>query len=444
LALSSDDANADADMAHAEQRAVLERALALLVGDARAISDGRGALLRAIFCHGLARTGGAARQLLDALELERPAHDPPVAALLSLYAARVSFTLTHGAQAALSEGDLAAWRTEATRLLAIVERPEDRRVAEWLARRSAWLRHEEQKDAGAGLRPSLRRVVEAAERAHADGRRVDVVAAVAEARAVPGCYDFEVAGAAERLVVLATATGRDDVIAGTALEAMAAARTIRIAAHRARLLGVVVRAAALVEDSELVEECLAGVAAIASDKTLPSVSNLLLAIKPAILALRKVGADVSAARFLAAFTPHTERRETGPLSAALAQGYLQLGDPSTAELLLERARAAVWQHGTPPIDRFEAGMAFVSALSSWPMAERTSHLLSMCERLSQFTDTFTTSHYYPTHQLLLAERIVDTIADAHTARSQALQGYLDVDEARLRRRVVADWRALTG
>jgi hypothetical protein len=61
-----------------------------------------------------------------------------------------------------------------------------------------------------------------------------------------------------------------------------------------------------------------------------------------------------------------------------------------------------------------------------------------------FTDTFTTGRYFPTHQILLAEHIVDTLVDERTARSDALQGWLDEDEARVRRRVLQDWRGLVG
>jgi len=40
----------------------------------------------------------------------------------------------------------------------------------------------------------------------------------------------------------------------------------------------------------------------------------------------------------------------------------------------------------------------------------------------------------------LAERIVDTLVDNQTVRSDALQGWLDEDEARVRRRILLDWR----
>jgi hypothetical protein len=237
-------------------------------------------------------------------------------------------------------------------------------------------------------------------------------------------------------------SGRDDVIAQSATEARDAAAHVRILAHRARLLGVCVRAAAIVDDRALVEACLDDVSAIAGDKNVPSVRDLLLAIRPALMALRRVGATDAARRFLSAFVPLTTSfgRETGPLSAALAQGFLQLGDHDMANSLLERALERVWLPNTAHIDRFEAGLAVVGTLVHWPADERFRLVERFVERLDMFTDTFTTSRWFPTHQLLLAERIVDTLVDDRTVRSDALQGWLDEDEARVRRRILLDWR----
>jgi len=428
-----------------EQVALVERSLRRLVPEPEVWSDGRGALLKVIFAHGLARVGGGARPILAALEDEIPGHDAPVQVLLRLYAARVGFVLTRGDV----EGGPAhdeAWRAEVRQQLAAVERPEDRRVAEWLIKRSAWLRHEAGPEAPAGLRPSLARLVDGAWRSFDEGARVDVVGAIKDVRLVPGTYDFEVAAGLERLLGLALRTGRDDVIADSARAAREAAASIRILAHRARLLGATLRAAATIGDAEVVEACLDDVSAIAADQHVPSVRDLLAAIRPALQALRRVGASDAAHRLLAAFVPLTTStgRETGPLSAALAEGWLQLGDAEAASAMLERALERVWAHRTPHIDRFEAGVAVVVALAHWPTDERARLVEQFVERLAMFTDTFTTGRYFPTHQILLAEHIVDTLVDERTARSDALQGWLDEDEARVRRRVLQDWRGLVG
>ena len=428
-----------------EQIALVERSLRRLVPDPESWSDGRGALIKVIFAHGLARVGGGARPILAALEDEIPGQEPPVQVLLRLYAARVGFVLTRGDVDGGPAHD-EAWRAEVRQQLAAVERTEDRRVAEWLIKRSAWLRHEAGPEAPAGLRPSLARLIDGAWRSFDDGARVDVVGTIKDVRLVPGTYDFEVAAGLERLLGLALRTGRDDVIAGSARAAREAAASIRILAHRARLLGATLRAAATIGDAEVVEVCLDDVSAIAADQHVPSVRDLLAALRPALQALRRVGASEAAQRLLAAFVPLTTStgRETGPLSAALAEGWLQLGDPEAAAAMLDRALERVWHARTPHIDRFEAGIAVVAALAHWPTDERARLVEQFVERLAMFTDTFTIGRYFPTHQILLAERIVDTLVDERTARSDALQGWLDEDEARLRRRVLQDWRTLVG
>jgi hypothetical protein len=442
LAGIDDDDTAQGGRARAEQLVVVERCLAQLVPDASSMSDSRGALLKAIFGHGLARLGGPARRILATVDDELPAHDAPVQMLLRLYSARVAFVLTRGTDDEQHLGHGEAWKSEVQQVLQSAARPEDRRVAEWLIKRSAWLRADQVVEAPTGLRPSLLRLLKGATDAAATGTRVDVARVIAEVRAVQGCYDFEVVAALDRLLELALLSGRDDVIAQSATEARDAAAHVRILAHRARLLGVCVRAAAIVDDRALVEACLDDVSAIAGDKNVPSVRDLLLAIRPALMALRRVGATDAARRFLSAFVPLTTSfgRETGPLSAALAQGFLQLGDHDMANSLLERALERVWLPNTAHIDRFEAGLAVVGTLVHWPADERFRLVERFVERLDMFTDTFTTSRWFPTHQLLLAERIVDTLVDDRTVRSDALQGWLDEDEARVRRRILLDWR----
>lgn len=434
-------AGAGRGQAKGEQVAMLERSLRTLVPDPEGVSDGRSALLKVIFAHGLARAGGAARPILAALETELPAHDAPVGVLLRLYSARVVFILTRG-----DVIDDEAWRSEVRQVLATVERPEDRRVAEWLIKRSAWLKHEPFAEAPTGLRPSLLRVIDGAGTAFEAGSRVDVPGAIRDARQVPGTYDFEVVAALDRLLTLALRTGRDDGIAESARAAREAASSVRILAHRARLLGATLKAAATIQDAGIVEGCLDDVAAIAADKNVPSVRDLLAAIRPALHALRRVGASDAAHRLLQAFVPltTTHGRETGPLSAAVAEGYLQLGDHEAAAAMLDRALERVWHHSVQHIDRFEAGLAVVTTLSHWPTDERHRLIERFIERLPMFTDTFTTGRYFPTHQVLLAERIVDTLVDDSTVRTDALQGWLDEDEARVRRRILADWRGFVG
>jgi hypothetical protein len=428
----------EAGRSRQEQLVLLERTLHLLVPEPLEVSDGRGALLKAIWATGFAKLGGQAKYIVAAIDVELPLHDEPVQALLRLYQAKASFAASRGA------GDGAqAWRDEVLRTMASVERPEDRRVAEWLMKRSRWLRHQDVVAAPTGLRPSLRAIVGAAVAAGA--ANTDVAGVMGDVRAVKGAYDFEVAAAFDELLQLALRTGKDDVIEAAALEARTVAPTIRILSHRARLLGATVRAAAAINATSVIEDCLDDVAAIANDTSVPSVNDLLSAIRPALSALRKVGASDAARRFLLAFKPLTSTlpKETGPLSAALAEGFLQLGDHESAHAMLELALNRIWSPNTPHIDRYEAAAAVVSAVVHWPADYRYRLVERFVEQLTIFTDTFTTGRYFPTHQLLLAEHLIDTLVDDTTARSDHVQRWLDDDEARVRRRIIADWRGMT-
>ena len=421
---------------HSEQLVVLERGLLRLVPEPLSVGDGTAAVLKTIFASGIARLGGAARPILQAVEAELPAHDGPIQGLLRLYLARIGFSMTR--DVVDNDEARALWKQEAQQVLAL-SRLEDRRAAEWLMKRSSWLRVDVVNDTPPGLRASLARKVADA----VAGEDVDVAAVIRDVRSQPGSYDFELAAAVEGLLQVALRSGRDDVIVAATDEAIRAAGGVRILAYRARVLGACVRAAAVVHADSMISRCLDDVAAIASDAQLPSIRDLLLAIRPALLALRRVGASEAARRFILAFVPltHQVATETGPLAAALAEGAAQLGEHELAEQLLQQALERVWVPSISHIDRYEAGMATLTALAHWPHQARFQHVERFIDRLGAFTDTFTTSRWFPTHQLLIAERIVDCLADDSTVRSDTLQAWLDDDEARVRRRIVTDWRA---
>ncbi len=421
--------------ARGEQLVVVERLLPRVVPRPLDISERREALLKAIFLNGLARLGGEVKDLGRAIEHELPAHDGPVRVLLRLYVSRAAFVLTSDGSDAAYE----AWREEVRRAVAAADRVEDRRVAEWLIKRSLWLRPDPVTEPPLTLRPALEKIVGATAR----GERSDVVDSIRAVMSHTGSYDFEVAAALERLLEVALESGRDDVIEAAADAAWRAAPTLRILAHRARLLGAVVKAAASVGAASVVERALDDVAAIANDKNVPSTRDLLLAVRPALFALRRLGALEAARRFLRAFEPLTLQtgRETGPLAAALAEGFHQLGEHDAAEALLERALSRVTAPETVHVDRYEAGAAVISALAHWPHGARAARCEALFLGLSRFSDTFTTQSWFPTHQLLIAERLVECLVDEVTVRSDRLQAFLDQDEARVRRRILADWRA---
>jgi hypothetical protein len=423
--------------ARPEQLAVVEKIVALRDAEQKQ-TQGRSPLVRAVVATGIARLGGDAASQLALVEHEAAERGGPVALLARLYAAHLPYVI-----GGTTAGSAEAWKNEVARTLQSTERSDERRVAEWLVKKSTWLRVATSVEAPLGLRPALDRLVTAA------SARPDVtdLAEVAEqVTRVGGCYDYEIAGALERLIELGLRSGRDDVVLRTARVAHDASASVRILAHRARLLGVVVRAAATTGDTALVERCLDDVAAIAANREVPQTRDLLLAVRPALFALRRLGELTAARRFLDAFvslTTQTVSRETGPLAAALAEGYRALGEDELAEQMVETATAGVLSPSTPHVDRYEAGAALVGALRHWPHAERAERCVELFRALAVFRDTFTTSVWFAAHQLLMAEHLVDALVDEDTARGDRLQRWLDADEARIRRRILADWRAAT-
>jgi hypothetical protein len=430
---TNDDADDDdGPGGHQERRALLQRWLALLAGRRRT------ALIRAIVACGLGRLG---LDVQDAFaEARRDAvTEPggPVPVLVDLYASRLQFAVD-GATAGAAE----AWRGELERILGGTARPEDRRIAEWLVKRSAWLRAQERSEPPLGLRPALDRVVTAAvQRPDV----ADLAAAIVDVLQVRGCYDFEITASLEKLLGLALQNGRDDVIEQCARAASSAVAGVRIPSHRIRLLGAVVRAAATAGAADLVDDGLDAIAAIAAARDVPSTRDLVAGLRPAMLALRRLGELGAARRCLDAFLPWTRQsagRETAPLAAALAEGYRELGDEDAAAAMFDVAVAAVVAPGTGHVDRYEAGVAVCTALRLWPFAERSEHCAALLSNLEVFGDTFTTGSWFRAHQVLVAERLVDCIVDTATARSSRLQAWLDADEARIRSRILADSRAV--
>lgn len=418
--------------ARGEQLAVLERLLPMVVASPLEVSQAREALLKAIFLHGLRRLGGDVRDLATAVELEAPVHEEPVRVLLRLYLARAAHTSTAADAAAV-------WAFQVSQALESAERVEDRRVAEWLIKRSSWLRATSPAEPPLVLRPALTKLIDGVVTGHAD-----VVGAVRGVMAQKGCYDFEIAHALERLLDHVILGGKDTAIVAVAAAAREAVPTLRIASYRARVLGAVIRAAAVVGDHAGVAGALDDVAEIAGDRALPATRELMMAVRPAIVALRRLDAHEAARRFLAAFVPVTQQttRETAPLAAALAEGMLLIGEHDEAGALLQQALARTTSPTVSHVDRYEAGLAVVRALAHWPLNARTAVCEELLVGLKRFDDTFTTKVYYPTHQVLMAEALIDTLADEVTLRSDRVQAHLDQDEVRLRRRVIADWRAI--
>lgn len=422
-----DDEATPSRAARGEQLTRLERLFVRIVPQPLEMSDARDAMFRVIFAVGLSRLGGSVAELVRSVEYEAEAHETPVVALLRLYLARRTFLVTGGSDE--------AWKAEVTRTIAGLSQAEDRRVVGWFVQRSAWLRTDGPAEPGGGLAPAVARAL-----------RVESLPHAADQLLETGCFDVDVARGGERLIDLALATGRDEVIVAVARRLHQGAAGLRILAPRARVIGACLRAAATVGDAALVERCLDDAGAIAGDPSVPSVRDLLVAVRPALAALRRVGAGDAARRFLGAFAAVTEQpgKEAGPLCAAVALGYLQLGEEGEAATLRDRGFERVWARSTPHVDRYEAGAALLDVLRHWPLGERTRICDEIAGRLTRFADTFTTRRYFPVHEVWIAERLVECLVDAGAARSDRVQGWLDVEEARVRRRVLADCRKGTG
>ncbi|MCA9637272.1 MAG: hypothetical protein KC420_14700, partial [Myxococcales bacterium] len=96
------------------------------------------------------------------------------------------------------------------------------------------------------------------------------------------------------------------------------------------------------------------------------------------------------------------------------------------------------------VSRCQAGLAVAGALRHWPNLPRIERCTRILRGIAVFRDTFTTNRYYETHKIMILEAIVDSLADAQTRQSDRIQGFLDLEEHALRRRIIADWSALCG
>ncbi|MEZ4408698.1 MAG: hypothetical protein R3A52_19835 [Polyangiales bacterium] len=224
---------------------------------------------------------------------------------------------------------------------------------------------------------------------------------------------------------------------------------IAIAGHRARAIGHCIRAAATLGDSDRVDQLLNEVAALASAPTQPFVREILDAVRPALAALRRLGASASARRFLESLEPMTRRLSQGgvQLQAALADGFLQVKDLDRAEVMLEGALTTVLdQDVLEHPERYAAGAACLDALKHWPLHARLPRARRVIEGLDRFTDAFTASlqRIYETHKVLILEGVIDTVADRVTWQGDRVQGWLDEEEQAIRRRIIDDWRDRCG
>lgn len=429
-----------AERARVEQIAALEDLWYVAQTELVRELEPKGAYLRLIFALGFTRIGAPqrAKDVADPVDSELGVHEVPNRVLYKLYQSRVAHIATRG--------DDEAWKREVDAALGTVKEARTRDRVEWLRKRSEWLRTAAPTDAQPALRPAVEKLVAAAETAPEPALLADALTRVMDQREH---YDYEVVAVIDRLLRAAMRSGNDSATAAVlAVATRRLAERIKIAGHRARTIGSCIRAAATLGDADQVDRLLDEVVTLASAPTVPSVRELLDAVRPGLAALRRLGAGESARRFLDALAPVAARAQKGSvqLRAALADGYLQLRDEARAEELIERALRDTLEGSLDHVERYESGVAVLAALRHWPLAARALRCRALLLGLDRFTDTFTasTSKLYETHKVLIAERIIDAMVDDVTFRGDKVQAFLDEEEQAIRRKILADWRQRCG
>jgi len=393
--------------------------------------------LTVLLAVGFARLGDDARgrQLLHTVDGALAALDPPNRTLLGLYRARYVHTTT--------QRPPEAWKAEVDAALSALREPRVRDRVEWLRKRSEWLRSGTVDSVGSVLKPTVERALTEAE-AHPE-RALDTLSSLLDNRAL---FDFEVRIVAQRLLRVGMRRGDDALLAPLLQTTRARLDRLSHPGHRAELLGECLRAAAVLHDTAAVEALLDGLVAMVHAPNAPATRDLLMAVTPALAALRRLGAGAATQHFLDALVPCAERgnREGIRLRAALAEGFLLLRDTARADALLDEALEDTFTEGLDHVGRYEAGAAVLGALRHWPVHARAPRCRRVFESLGRFTDAFTasTQRVYETHKILIAERVVDALADTVTLADDRASAWLAEEEQVTRRRILADWRDACG
>ncbi len=435
LALEAGDASGD-ERARGEQLTALERLWSVAQKDFVRELTPLGAYLRLIFAVGFARLGATARgrDLVEPVEAEEGVHEPPNRVLFKLYRARYAHVVT--------QGDAEAWKAEAEGLVAAIKEPRVRDRVEWLRTRSEWLRTRAAEDLGPTLKAAVERTLAEVE---ASPER----AGAALAGLLDGdLYAYEMRAAVDRALRAALRSGNDDHLADVLRVTSGRFQRINIAGHRAGVIGSCIKAAAALGEGETVDRLLDEVVALTLAPDAPQPRDLLLAVQPGLAALRRLGVGASARRFLEALEPVAQRgqREGVKLRAALADGFLQMRDVERADQLIAQCLDDTLDGSLDHVGRYDAGVAVLASLRHWPMAARAPRCERVLAGLDRFTDAFTASTYklYETHKVLIAERVVDAVADDVTFRGDRVRAFLDEEEQVIRRRILADWREACG
>ncbi len=394
--------------------------------------DARSNYLRLIFAIGFARLGarGLAQELIAPIELELDVHDPCNRALFRLYMAR----LAHES----SGGSAEAWTAEVARGLESVRDPKHRQGAQWLQRRSLWLRVDaEESTVTRKIRYVLPQDLDSA------GLAEHLARALGPGN---GLFDFEIAEAVDVCMRRALASGSDAIVADVLASAEPGLAAITILSHRAEAIAACIHGAACLGDDAMLNRLLDALVAIARDKQLGSAQELTHATMRGLVAMRRFG-GVEPARALLEALAGVQALTSGDrirLLSTVASGFVQLGEERTADTMLDRLCDLVLGGSLDYVGRAQAGLAVAGALRHWPNTARVDRFRRFLDHLDVFRDTFTASRWFETHRIQMLEAIVDSLADSRTRHSDRVQGFLDHEEHALRRRIVTDWSALCG
>ena len=380
----------------------------------------------AIFASGFLRIGAAsrARALVERAEAESEDLRGPALWLLRLYLARMQL-------GARKDVEPAAWKAECARVLGSEG---SSKAIEWFCKRSSWLALEGKVERPPWVRPSVEQACVQAESQPHDAP--EILSKVVRAREN---YDYEVANAIVRCVNAALATGSDPLLQEIVAVTLPSVGGVSSKGQRAIALGACVRAAAAASDRGSLDEILDQIVVLTEGQDAPSVGSLLSAVRPAITALRPLGASDAALSFLSALVPAQETLDRVPLCAHLAMGFRAAGDLSLASEMLSRAlKGTLAAKVSDYLERDAAASALLEALRHWPISERAAYCQSLLEHAELFRDAFSVSVHFPTLQLLLFERLVDTSIDAEVASADRVRAWLDDDELSIRRQIHAD------
>ncbi len=396
--------------------------------------DAHANFTRLIFSVGFMRLGASARarDIVQPVEHELPAHDTPNQLLFRLYLSRMAYEAT--------EGDEAAWLKEADAILQGAD-SKQRRPADWLRARSLWLAPPKM-ERSAELSSKLLRFIEPHEQ---EPQELPNMLSQLKKKWTK-LYDYEVAAVIERALAAAMSVGNEGLIEDVLDAALPLLFGIKILGHRVQTVGACIKAAQTIEQEARVEQLLDEVVQIAHQDDVPWVRELLVAVQPGLSALRRHGAHETASRLLQALEPIGVRtlQEGIMLKAALSGGFLQVKELKKASQLVDEALEQLFTPHLDYVGRYEGGALTLDVLRHWPTAFRLERYLRVVDGLDHFRDAFTTGQFFKAHKILILERVVDALADSQTRQSDRVQSFLDAEEFAVRRKIISDWNQLCG